>query len=363
MKKVFTIITLMFVITISKAQTTPYRGALLEYFQGHLCPNCPRADSIAGLIKARYGDSVAIVDIHSGPFALPDTAYNFPFPDDLRCNTGMAIDTFFGASSFGIPNGMISRMEFDTSTMAHLKSPFFDWKRYVDTIINRTPHALVDHSNSFNSGTRILTSTVYTKALTNLTGNYYLSLFLTEDSIISPMVTISNSSFIDTNHVINNLLRTGINGTWGTLISSGTFAAGSILTNNFTFAVDTLWKAHHCKVVCFVYDNATKEVLQISQKALLDNSPSPLLANEMMNSSNITIFPNPFTNSTTITLSSPINNRQSTIIITDVLGKEIKTITFTGKECVIERGDMQRGIYFIRVNGEWGMVNRKMIIQ
>ncbi len=78
----------------------------------------------------------------------------------------------------------------------------------------------------------------------------------------------------------------------------------------------------------------------------------------------ITIFPNPFTNSTTITLSSSIANQQSTITITDVLGKEIKTLHFTGKECVIEKGDMEKGIYFVQITDEnKNIINRKIIIQ
>ncbi len=77
----------------------------------------------------------------------------------------------------------------------------------------------------------------------------------------------------------------------------------------------------------------------------------------------ITISPNPFTNSTTITLPTTNNQQLTTITITDVLGKEIKTLHFTGNECVIEKGDMERGIYFVRVNSKQGIVNRKIVIQ
>ena len=85
---------------------------------------------------------------------------------------------------------------------------------------------------------------------------------------------------------------------------------------------------------------------------------------EIRNSkSEITISPNPFTNQTIITIQSPINNRQSTLIITDVLGKQIKTIRFSGKQYILEKGEMDAGIYFISVNSEQGTVNRKIIIQ
>ena len=44
--------------------------------------------------------------------------------------------------------------------------------------------------------------------------------------------------------------------------------------------------------------------------------------------------------------------RNTTIKIMDILAKEIKTITFSGKECIIEKGTMSKGIYFVKIMGE-----------
>ncbi len=80
------------------------------------------------------------------------------------------------------------------------------------------------------------------------------------------------------------------------------------------------------------------------------------------NSSGITISPNPFTSKTTISFSE--EQKHTTIKITDVLGKEIKTITFSGKEYVIEKGEMERGIYFVRIEDEKkNVVNKKIVVQ
>ena len=75
----------------------------------------------------------------------------------------------------------------------------------------------------------------------------------------------------------------------------------------------------------------------------------------------VSISPNPFTNSTTITFA----NEQKNIIIkiTDVLGKEIKLTNFSGKQYILEKRELNAGIYFISVNSEQGIVNRKIIIQ
>ncbi len=83
------------------------------------------------------------------------------------------------------------------------------------------------------------------------------------------------------------------------------------------------------------------------------------------------ISPNPFSSSATISFNyaSTSSATKHTVIITDILGKEIKTINFSGKECMIEKGDMERGIYFVQVMGDGSTssptntVNKKIVVQ
>ena len=76
----------------------------------------------------------------------------------------------------------------------------------------------------------------------------------------------------------------------------------------------------------------------------------------------ITIAPNPFTSQTTISFSSEQTN--TTIKITDILGKEIKALNFSGKYCTIEKSTMQAGIYFVKIiDVNKNVVNRKIVVQ
>ena len=75
--------------------------------------------------------------------------------------------------------------------------------------------------------------------------------------------------------------------------------------------------------------------------------------------SEITISPNPFTSQTTISFSQEQTN--TTIKITDILGKEIKAINFSGKQCTIEKGTMQAGIYFVQITTSASSVNEKVV--
>ena len=48
----------------------------------------------------------------------------------------------------------------------------------------------------------------------------------------------------------------------------------------------------------------------------------------------------------------------------DIQGKKIKELNFTGKELIIEKGEIKNGIYFLQVIDEnKNIENRKIIIQ
>ena len=105
---------------------------------------------------------------------------------------------------------------------------------------------------------------------------------------------------------------------------------------------------------------------------IVQNTPTVNVP-EIMKEINITISPNPFTSQTTISFSQEQTNTK--IKITDILGKEIKSINFTGTQCTLEKGTMQAGIYFVQITTtsagsvntagsvNENIVNRKVVVQ
>ena len=74
------------------------------------------------------------------------------------------------------------------------------------------------------------------------------------------------------------------------------------------------------------------------------------------------VYPNPFTSQTTIAFRKEQKN--STISITDILGREIKSILFTGKQLILEKEEMISGVYFIMVANENNiLINKKIVLQ
>lgn len=77
---------------------------------------------------------------------------------------------------------------------------------------------------------------------------------------------------------------------------------------------------------------------------------------------NMMLSPNPATSH--ITLSFPAPQENITVKITDAIGREIRAISFTGSELVIDRGDISSGVYFIQVADRNNyVVSRKIIFQ
>ncbi|MCE3278323.1 MAG: hypothetical protein K0S44_514 [Bacteroidetes bacterium] len=86
------------------------------------------------------------------------------------------------------------------------------------------------------------------------------------------------------------------------------------------------------------------------------------VSNYLTSNSDIIVYPNPFSSNTTITF---LNDQENSIIkITDVLGNEIKTILFSGKDLILEKGDMAQGLYFIHIiNGNKIITTKRITIQ
>ncbi len=52
------------------------------------------------------------------------------------------------------------------------------------------------------------------------------------------------------------------------------------------------------------------------------------------------------------------------IKIIDLLGNEIKTISFTGNQLILEKAEMKSGIYFVQaIDDQKQLCSRKIIIQ
>lgn len=62
------------------------------------------------------------------------------------------------------------------------------------------------------------------------------------------------------------------------------------------------------------------------------------------------VSPNPFNNATHIQLPESVQNAEITVC--DLLGKKVLSKKCSGKECLLEKGTMNTGVYFMHINDE-----------
>jgi hypothetical protein len=244
---------------VDTSSSTPQsQKVLLEDYTGHKCGNCPRATKSAYDLKAIYGDRLIILAIHAGFFAGTNVP---PFTYDFKCAEGIQLDTDFGVSAAGNPNGMVNRKQVSGSYIVD----YLDWGTQVNSILasNSTAPAAIEIETVYNSSTRNLEATIHTEFLTSLSGTYNLTVFLAEDSIINWQKDYDVTPNDIPNYVHREVLRGSMNGTYGTALPSS--STGDTLTSVFNSTLDAAWDENHISVIAFITDGATKEVIQVEQ--------------------------------------------------------------------------------------------------
>jgi hypothetical protein len=240
------------------------KKVLVEDYTGHKCGNCPRASRAIYDQKAIYGDDLIIMAIHAGSFAdvfLPGAPY---YTYDFRTPEGTELDTDFGISLAGNPNGMVNRRMDNGSFIIGATK----WSSEVSEVLQDTTEAALQIliENSFNATTRELQTEVSSEFLSTLTGNYKLCVFMVEDSIVNWQkdydATPDNVEF----YVHREVFRGSMNGTYGATITPTT--DGSTTTLNYSYTLPIDWHEEHFSIIAYLYDEATKEILQVEQQEI-----------------------------------------------------------------------------------------------
>lgn len=291
MKKIFSILSIILLITscdyvnfpddIGSGNQNPTsdtivkRKVLIEDFTGHRCPNCPDAASTANSLMNSNKEQVITVAIHAGTFA--NIAPSIGYYADFKTNTGITYNNLFGIQLY--PRGMINRKNYDMNSFTHIFQ-HNNWPAEVLTEIAKPANASLKIINNYNSVNQTVNVTVETKFLHDtLTGGpYRLVALLIQDSIIAPQLHGSNK--ID-NYVHNHTLRDNINGIWGEVISNVPVTKNEIITKSYTYTLknsyptgvagihETTCDPQHCHIVAFLYNDATKEVIQVQEEKIM----------------------------------------------------------------------------------------------
>ncbi|MBN2727608.1 MAG: Omp28-related outer membrane protein [Bacteroidales bacterium] len=238
---------------------TVKRKILLEDFTGHQCPNCPAAAVVAHQLEALYPGQIQIVTIHAGFFSQM-VSPNYLI--DFTCTEGVALDTYFGVSTIGNPNGLVNRKEYSGSRVIGPN----DWPSKVAEFLAMEPDADINLGCSYNDGSGAIDLTVDVDFFSDFSNDIMICAFLTEDSIIAYQK--NNDPAVGTTPEIANythmhVLRGSMNGTWGDTLTTGGVSANDSYQKTINYSISTgTWDTEHMHIVVFIYDATTLEVIQ-----------------------------------------------------------------------------------------------------
>jgi hypothetical protein len=246
--------------------TTYKRVILLEDFTGHKCVNCPEAAVLAKNLQLANPGRIVVVAIHEGFFATPDATGKYTA--DYRCTEGNTLNSHYGIISN--PTGLVNRKTFG----GKIRLTADKWEAAITQELAMEPQAHIEIKNNYNVATRELSIQTRTTFLQNLGGNYNISLYITEDAIVSPQKN-NNSSVGPTPDILDyahsHVLRTAVNNVWGeSLNGSPGVSKDQVFSKTHTITLSQLWNADACSVVAIITRTDVSEdkyqVLQAAEK-------------------------------------------------------------------------------------------------
>ncbi len=251
--------------------TKIYRKVLVEDYTGHKCGNCPAAAKELKRIDSIYHGKIVPLAVHAGFFANLGGGYT----TDFRTPEGTIFDTDFGISATSNPNGLVNRLGFGTSDFIRAWTA---WETVLSPMVSQEADFKIEIANTYNAGTKQVTSAITVKALKPLTGNYKLSVLIAEDSIISKQkdysLPIGQQDIPNYNFM--HVLRGSLNSAYGEQIWNGTVANGASVVKTYSnFQLANNFVAKNCHIIAFVYnaDNTSAtyhEVLQAEMKHVVE---------------------------------------------------------------------------------------------
>ena len=249
--------------------TSHVKKILIEDYTGHTCGNCPKAAKESHDIDSIYPGKIIGLGLHVGGFAAPVPGYNgspsTAFTADYRTSVGDIYDAKFGASAFGLPEGMFNRKDYDAVNETQLKF-YPNWKTYITGIIAEPAVLDLQVISNYTSSARKMCIAVRDSFLTTMSGTYNLVVLLTQDSIIDWQDYIGVNM---SNYVHRHVLRDAITptGAWGEQIATGTINAGTKTIKRFAYIIPQNYKGvvcdvNKCHLLAFVYNTVTYEIIQ-----------------------------------------------------------------------------------------------------
>jgi hypothetical protein len=228
---------------------------LLQDFTGVQCIFCPASTREIKRLQTIFGDKLIVVKLH--PQTIQNNVYG-PLSDtnvDLR--NVQAQEYFLHYNIPSLPKGIIMQ-----------KSEPLEREQFFGKILSyytRQAVASIELTANLTGNTININSNVSFIENHNGNGNTHLSLMILEDHLFATQLEAGPPTIIHINYRHDNILRGMATPLWGDQIAGNTITNGTSINRNHTIELNSAWKPENLCVVAILFDNGTKEVIQVAK--------------------------------------------------------------------------------------------------
>jgi len=241
----------------------------VEELTGVRCPNCPTGSARLESIRSLYPENVVIVGIHGIDLAKPLDESKYDFRNEDAASLEVFLKPWLGK-----PSAYFNRERFEEleaiEQWGHPGSG--GWITFVERELEKPQVMEVTIVKEYDPVTRILEVEVVVLPLEDLSGEFKLSIMLTEGGIIDAQDD-QNAIIEDYEH--NHVLRDVITNFNGDAFDNQ-LTKGQAKTKSYTYSIPDdgtgLWNPDHIEIVAFIAntEGESEEVLQAAEAHLVD---------------------------------------------------------------------------------------------
>ncbi|MCW3124492.1 MAG: hypothetical protein JWO03_150 [Bacteroidetes bacterium] len=246
----------------SPAQAPQPKTVLIEMFTGVSCINCPGAHVVMDNIITANPRRVIGVAMHSTAEPASQDEQLIDSREPLGCPDAQTIITSFGDLG-ARPIGTVNRIS-HTSAVGPVSvyDIAANWGGYTNTSLAVPSPVNIVLTKTYVDATHTLTVDVELHYTAAQTDSDKLTIFLTQDSIVTAQLQSDNSD--DSTYVHNAVLRAAVTNALGDKVNAN-LGVGTVVKKIYTYTISNpLWKPEHMNIIAFVhkYQNGSSEVLQ-----------------------------------------------------------------------------------------------------
>lgn len=238
------------------------RNVLLEEFTGVGCGNCPAANIEALSLYNQFQGRLVLVGMHAGWFSSGNgnlTGFELTAAD--------AEDYYTSFNVQSNPIGMINRKSV-TGDPNKLLISTGSWEAAIQDAIDNTPDADMTIATmlNYNTGTRTIDLSATINVVNDRDGDYRFVAYLVEDKIIGVQVDYSKDPQQVNDYEHRHVFRDAMTDIWGDFVFEDDATAGAtadVTVDSYTIPQE--YNADNCTVVVYVYNDITKEVVQVEE--------------------------------------------------------------------------------------------------